>query len=525
MRDGTLLKADVYLPSKGEKSEKYACLLMRTPYGKRNLKHHYKDIGRLYAGQGIACVIQDVRGKYASEGDFYPHRFEGEDGEDTIKWIEKESWFNQKMALFGISYLGFTAWRASESRAPSIKTVLPWFTASSAYVFWHEQGVSLFHQTIYWMVSFSGRETLSLDEKKVKKTGNGEGIISFAERLSKKTIPACRDWVEHPKEDDFWRSLGMDREKINPAIPHFFVTGWYDQFSVTTIHDFCELQKISKDPSIHRLVVGPWLHFPIQENKSLRISKNAKFLKLFAPTIEWLKVHFGEISQKERKEESVSYYMVEKNRWFSAPSWPPPGVEKECLYFSQSSLKNVQPSSSKRTLCYNPQIQVPVYGGRMLYAGGEDGPYDQGFLYKREDVLFWRGEPLEKEKAVVGICKAVFYMQSSCLPFNLVVKLIDAAPGGSKKWITEGIAHVNESCFIKGEDYLCVEVVLSDIAYFLRKGHRIEVVVTHSQYPQYAPIDYPSDIKEIQIEFLEGGTKGSFIEISKNLFNISDRIY
>lgn len=102
MRDGTLLRADVYRPVRGGP---FPVLVFRTPYGKHDAAQDYR-IHLKAVERGYAVVLQDVRGRYASGGIFDPYRQEGADGYDTIEWAATQAWSDGRVGTYGLSYPG-----------------------------------------------------------------------------------------------------------------------------------------------------------------------------------------------------------------------------------------------------------------------------------------------------------------------------------------------------------------------------------------------------------------------------------
>ena len=120
MRDGVRLSTNVFLP---EAAGRYPTLLIRTPYGKGfNLITGY----RVFLDRGFALVVQDVRGRYASEGVFQPPVQEDRDGDDTLNWIARQSWSDGNIGMLGGSYLGIAQWRAALSKNPHLRAIFPW---------------------------------------------------------------------------------------------------------------------------------------------------------------------------------------------------------------------------------------------------------------------------------------------------------------------------------------------------------------------------------------------------------------
>jgi uncharacterized protein len=115
MRDGIVLRADVLRPNR---SGPFPVLVYRTPYGKEEALKDYTTFQHA-VGRGYAVVVQDVRGRYASDGEFRPYQDEGHDGYDTIEWAARQPWSNGQVGTFGLSYPGAVQWLAAVENPPT----------------------------------------------------------------------------------------------------------------------------------------------------------------------------------------------------------------------------------------------------------------------------------------------------------------------------------------------------------------------------------------------------------------------
>ena len=136
MRDGVVLRADVLRPSQ---DGKFPVLVYRTPYGKDAAQREYTTFQHA-VDRGYAVVVQDVRGRYRSEGEFRPYENEGRDGYDTIEWSAGQSWSNGAVGTFGLSYSGAVQWLAAVQGPPHLKAMVPAMTFSTPQNFFYAGG-------------------------------------------------------------------------------------------------------------------------------------------------------------------------------------------------------------------------------------------------------------------------------------------------------------------------------------------------------------------------------------------------
>ena len=193
MTDGVELIADVYRP---DYSGTFPAIIVRTPYGRDNKGHHYEVVAKLFAAQGFVFVVQDVRGRGPSQGDFYPHKYEALDGAETIDWVIRQPYCDGQVALFGFSYFGLTAWQAAGSSTHKIATVMPWFTGSNPYPLWYDQGVPYLKQFIFWMMAYGGCGSKKITHQDVDALIQNLTDVKNADvLLTGQVIPAYQDFL------------------------------------------------------------------------------------------------------------------------------------------------------------------------------------------------------------------------------------------------------------------------------------------------------------------------------------------
>src|SRR5450631_3711540 len=235
-RDGVTLHADIYRPS-GD--DKFPVLLQRTPYDKNN----GAEFGRRAAARGYLVVIQDVRGRYTSEGEWYPFKHETEDGYDTIEWAAALPNSNGKVGMFGGSYVGATQMLAAIGHPPHLAGICPFVTASNYHENWTYQG-GAFEQ--WFSESWSSklaRETFNRANQKRVDPLNGAAtfplvdypIFGLQQLPSQSTAttafaPYFLDWLDHPSYDDYWKAISIEDHFSDITVPALHIAAWYDIF-------------------------------------------------------------------------------------------------------------------------------------------------------------------------------------------------------------------------------------------------------------------------------------------------------
>jgi putative CocE/NonD family hydrolase len=261
MRDGAQLVADVYRP---KAAGKFPVLLTRTPYNRRDF-----NTGTYLASRGYVAILQDTRGRFDSEGEFYPFKHEIEDGYDTVEWAAALEYSNGDVGMFGGSYVGATQMLAGVSKPPHLKAIFPYITASEYYDGWTYQSGAL----MQW---FASSWSSGLAEDTLRKMVNSrqrpkDWVQQFPVEdyrlinipAAREVAPYFRDWVEHERDDEYWRRWKVSNHYSQMNVKALHAGGWHDIFLKGSIKNFVEMRKGAATPEARdgqRLLVGPWAH-------------------------------------------------------------------------------------------------------------------------------------------------------------------------------------------------------------------------------------------------------------------------
>jgi len=478
MPDQVRLFADLYRPMG---KEQFPVVIARTPYGKKNRRHRYRELGHLLAGQGIAFLIQDVRGKFDSGGEFYPHRDDAEDGKATIDWTMRQSWSDGQAALFGFSYLGVTAWQALAASEHSVKTIMPWFSGSDPYATWYDKGIPYLKQLLFWMSKHANASSRPIPHHLVDRVLQEADHFHEADlKVVGEPLAPYRDFLSHSSRDAFWEKLSDRTDKMVPAL---IETGWYDRYLGDSITDF-----INSPHPDSRLVIGPWKHDPMDRVNGA--GENADFLAQFKTLIDWCRYWMGEGEPLNLA--PVTYYVMEENEWRTAANWPPGEAKKSFFYLAGKEISHKQ--GGGRTLRFHPRSRVQNLGGSLLYSKGKDGPVDQKAVLQRKDVISWESPLLDDQLVLVGSPNLELEVRTSLPSFDLAAKLIDQGPDGKARLITDGVYRFDRAGKIL--------LPLNPIAYAVKPGHSLIVALTHSHFPSHAPNPELKGFDSAEIEVL-----------------------
>ena len=469
MRDGVKLATDVYLP--GDGSGKYPAIVVRTPYDKSK---GGPGIVANATRRGYALVVQDLRGRFKSEGHhaiIFANDGLGDhqDGPDTIEWVAKQPWCDGKVASWGGSALGITQNMAAPVAPDALKA----------------QFVSVAFSDFYSQGAYQGGVfRTQLIERWLQATG-----------MTEKNLPT---FVAHPRYDEFWKRLNFEARSGDVRAPAVFPGGWYDIFLQGTLNAFTAVQHRGGEGARGkcRLVVGPIGHGTFNE---LKYPANAAQGPACGDAFAWFDhVLLGKANAVSR-EKPVHYYVMGDptdpkapgNVWRHADDWPPAAKTTPFFFHADGKLGRDKPTEgvASRRYRYDPKDPVPNVGGQEL--GVPLGPMDQRRVEKRPDVLLFTTDELTEPVEVTGRIMAKLVISSDCPDTDFTVKLCDVYPDGRSMLVTDGILRARyresfekESFLEPGQVYeLTVDLWSTSLVF--NKGHRIRVAVSSSNSPRF----------------------------------------
>lgn len=471
MSDGVRLATDVYLPQQVQPP--FPTMLLRTPYSKNGNRATADRVTRF----GYALVVQDMRGRFASEGHhaiiFGNDGIGGEhkDGHDTLNWIAAQKWSNGKVVTYGGSALGI----AQNMAAPGAPAALKGQVVSVAFS-------DYYHQAAYQ----GGVWRKELLEGWLKQT-----------QMEDVNLPT---FLEHTTYDDFWKKLSAEAHADQVDAPGVFTGGWHDIFLQGTINSFVEINSRGGPNARGKcfLLIAPTAHGPFSE--SVVYPDIAKAPVNLAAPMNILESWLGKPSKEVEAFQPVHYYVMGDcdtpgapgNFWRSADAWPPPANPTPFYLHADHALRPEAPTAAgKLTYKYDPEDPVPTRGGQNLHI--PQGPMDQRPVESRPDVLLFTSKPLEEPLEVTGRITATLFVSSDCPDTDFTVKLSDVSPDGKSLLVTDGIRRASlRNSYEKhepleaGEVYE-LEVDLWSTSLIFNKGHQIRIAVSSSNSPRFEP--------------------------------------
>jgi uncharacterized protein len=520
MRDGTTLYADVYRPAG---PGPYPTLLTRTPYDKA-LRGPSPFVVRA-ASAGYAVVIQDVRGRFTSEGPFETFVNERLDGYDTLDWLASQPWCDGKVGMFGGSYVGLTQWQAALSGHEALKAIVPVVTASDYHDGWAYQGGAFELQfNLSWTLSVLATNTV------IRETGvysdTHESLIDAVDAMDsefmrlplndhpnlKKYAAYYHNWIDHPAYDDeLWGALDVSRNYDKLTVPAFNIGGWYDIFMGGTIENFTGMraQGATEAARQNRLMIGPWNHGGMAAGNPIGefdfgVRSTGGYIDAEGMQLAWYDKWLRGLDTDLDSQPPVRLFTMGVNEWRNAESWPLPGTEFQNWHFhSQGSANSLngngalsrdEPGSEPPdSYVYNPLNPVPTRGGGLccnaVWSLG--GAYDQRPVEAREDVLVYTSPPMEAPVNVTGPIKVILHASSSALDTDWTAKLVDVHPCGYARSLTDGIIRaryrnsMSDPELIEPGDIIEYEIDLWATSNVFQPGHSIRVEVSSSNFPRF----------------------------------------
>lgn len=527
MRDGTVLYANVYRPAGGGR---YPVLLTRLPYGKDLPRDATYFDPIKAASRGYIVVVQDVRGRFRSEGEFSPYSQEFEDGYDTVQWAASLPGSDGRVGMWGLSYYGKTQWHAAVMQPPALRSLAPGITwgnhLNGAQI---RGGVQELGIIYYWaeaaiapdlLFRRYGRDRERLAEKLPELLGTIDAILAGGgyDVLPTLELPDPDGLVgfvlgglKRGVDDGVYEHFNIDGKYGRIGAPSFHIGGWYDCFIGETLRQYEAMKRRSAEAGLHppRLLVGPWTHADFSSTQGeldFGMASSGAFVNargdLTDRQLRWFDATLKGEEAALEDDPPVEVFVMGENRWRSYDGWPVPGSRREEWHLHPGGRLSRQapPPSEPDAYDYDPKDPVPTRGGATLLAPiHPSGPVDQRPIEERPDVLVYTSDPLPEDYTLLGPVWATLHAASSAPDTDFVVRLTDVHPDGRSIVITDGIIRASAresypapgvisprspSPIEPGRVYeYCVDLWATGIT--LRAGHRLRVEVTSSSHPRW----------------------------------------
>ena len=513
MRDGTTLRADIYRPSM---PGKFPILLTRTPYDKNNdLEFSLKGVAR-----GYVVITQDVRGRYTSDGDWYPFLHETEDGYDTVEWAAALPYSDGRVGMYGGSYVGATQLLAAIGHPPHLAGICPVVTASNYHDGWTYQGGAFEQWFNESWTSGLAEDTLNRSVRQQVNAQHGIATLPLTEypllplpqsgsrnELLHTLAPYFLDWLEHPNYDEYWKRWAIEEHYADIRVPSLTVAAWYDIFLGGSLRNYVGLKEHAADDSARqgqRLLVTIGGHAgSAQKIGEVDFGPAAPFDE-DSVTLNWYDHLFKNVANEFSAPKRAKIFVMGANQWRDEDDWPLARA-KETKYYLHSrgkantatgdGLLSTSPPGAEKAdqYTYDPTNPTPTVGGPLCCDSAHlgPGPRDQRSVEARPDVLVYSTPELANDLEVTGPIRLELFAKSSAVDTDFVAKLVDAAPDGFAQNLTEGIVRARfrnsqqiPELLKPGEIYK-FSIDLWATSNVFRRGHRLRLEIASSNFPRF----------------------------------------
>jgi putative CocE/NonD family hydrolase len=514
MRDGVILRADIYRP-KGE--GRFPVLLQRTPYNKSG----EAQFGFEAAERGYVVIVQDVRGRYTSQGEWYPFKYESQDGYDTVEWAASLPYSNGKVGMFGGSYVGATQMLTAIAHPPHLAGICPVVTASNYHDGWTYQGGAFeqwFNES--WT---SGLAQDTLNRVVQKRTNALEGawklplasypLFNFDEPPSSASLtdslaPYFLDWLAHPSYDEYWKRWSIEEHYGDITVPALTTAAWYDIFQGGSLRNYIGMKGKAANAAARdgqRLLVIIGGHAGSgRKIGDVDFGPAAANSEEDPITLRWYDFLLKGMQNEFAKEKRVKIFVMGTNEWRQEDDWPLARA-RITKYFLHStgnanSLRGAGTLSTKEPgseasdrYVYDPANPVATIGGPLCCDSQHlaPGPRDQRPNEARDDVLIFSTAPLTRDFEVTGPVSLELYARSSAVDTDFTAKLVDVWPDGFAQNLTEGIvrgryrdSQEKAQLMNPGQVYK-FSIDLWSTSDVFRKGHMLRLEVSSSNFPRF----------------------------------------
>jgi putative CocE/NonD family hydrolase len=497
MRDGIHLAADLFLP---RATGRWPTLLLRTPYSRKapGVRGY-----RFFAQRGYAVLIQDVRGRYASQGVFGPTQQQGPDANDTINWISEQSWSNGRVAMAGGSYLGMVQWWAAIQDNPHLLAISPVFSGDDEYLdrFYSPGGALKIGHRLLWLA-----------ENFTPPSQVRPLFASYIYHLPLRTadiaalgmpLSLWRTALDHPSYDAYWKSLSVRERLSRIRVPVLSVGGWYDNYVQSDLDAFSRLS--SRGGAIETWI-GPWAHNPGLKFPTRDFGPAAP-IGIRLRQLDWCDRWLKETLRPEKNESSaplLHIFVMGPNIWREEHEWPLARTHYTPLYLGSQGHANSASGdgilqwrpvrkAQADAFTYDPKTPVPTIGGALCCDAKvlPPGPLDQAPIESRRDILVYSSPPLKEDIEVTGPVRVVLYAATSANDTDFTAKLVDVQPDGQPLLVTDGIqrlryrASLNNPVFVRRNTHYEINVDAGVTSYVFAAGHKIRLEVSSSNFPRF----------------------------------------
>jgi hypothetical protein len=513
MRDGVNLSADIYRPN-GE--GRFPVILTRTCYSsvesspadqliESEVNFRQPETFKFFASRGYVFVVQDVRGKNNSDGDFYPAIHEANDGFDTQNWCGTQDWSNGKVGTIGGSYVARTQWYPAFLRNPHLKTMISIVVPNDPFTTCPYRGGSIMVCLASWAAQMDGRKDQSLLPYEDLLALYEQRPLIELDRAFGRKIRWWKDWVQHSTNDSYWKAQSFEGKYNEVDVPVLHISGWFDDSGMGARLNFVGMVNSGRTEQTRKsqkLLVGPWMH---RINRGQRLAGidfgPQSVIDLRTVELRWFDHWLKGKDTKIMNEPPVRLFVMGENVWRGEQEWPLARTHFTNFYIHGKGRANsllgdgsltteIPGEEPPDTYTFDPENPVPVAEPEPFQPGG---PADRRPVERRDDVLVYVTSPLQREIEVTGPLSFKLYAASDSRDTDFTATLIDVLPSGYAMWLNDGIiraryrnSYEKPTLLEPGKIYEYT-IDLMWTSNLFTKGHRIGIEISSSRFPASSP--------------------------------------
>ncbi|BAQ66252.1 CocE/NonD family hydrolase [Geminocystis sp. NIES-3709] len=509
-RDGISLASDIYYPVT---DEKLPVLLMRQPYGKSIASTVVYAHPKWYAKHGYIVVIQDVRGRGESEGEFQLFETEINDGYDTLEWVANINRSNGKVGMYGFSYQGMTQLYCAISQNPALKTICPAMIAYDLYSDWaYENGAFCYQLNLAWAIQLSA-ETARLKQDllayKVLYLASRNlpvyDLPIIVEEALKKYCPSnfYFEWLKHKQDDEYWQKLSPKTYFKNVDLPMLHIGGWFDTYLRGSLNLYQEINKKSKFQQ--HLIIGPWAHLPWGNTLGDRYYTTQANNNINEIQIAWFNKHLKGIENSNLFSKNIQLFQMGTNKWIKVNKLN--NENKLIFYLNSTGLANIKDDDGKLIIdnqknnyqqediiIHDFWRSTPSLGGHSSISSGS---FDRSELDNRSDVITYTSNIFSEDLEILGDIELEIYVQADTKSFDLSVTLSQKFNDGKVYNFNQGYIKINNHNSEKP-----IKFLLQSTCIQIQKNTALRLSISPSNFPSYS-VNFGRNKSEMNYQDLE----------------------
>ncbi len=495
-QDGTRLDADVYYP---EAAGQFPVLLMRQPYGRAIASTVVYAHPTWYAAHGYIVVIQDVRGRGTSAGEFKLFEAEIADGYDTVNWAAQLPQSSGQVGMYGFSYQGMTQVYAAVRRPPALKALCPAMLGYDLYHDWaYEGGAFCLQANLSWATQ------IAVETARLKgDAATFQALAAAARNLPwYDAIPAAPDflktlapdsfyheWLRRSPTDPYWAKLSPQTYRADLlTLPMLHIGGWFDPFLRGTLNFYTAMASQPAKSVNQHLIVGPWAHLPWGRRVGALDYGAAAASPCDRAQIRWFDHWLKGQDTGLLKEPPVKLFAMGSNEWREFTAFPQ--ADRQSYFLASSGLASMDPQDGTLSpdlpvtaatpppdvLVHDPWRPVPALGGHATFPAGA---YDRSALDARSDVLTYTSAVFPADLTLLGTIVVEVNCTADTPSFDLCAVLSDVHPNGCVYNFTQGYRRLEVGA--TGP----VKITLQPTYMCILAGHALRLSLSAAAFPAY----------------------------------------